>query len=161
MRTSTSVATALLAAGAGWLAAKMWQENAYGVRDRVRAGGYRMRLQSERMRMRGQRIGEEVRHRGEEAWERGRHMAEESLQQARGGGVIQRGREMLRRMRGGGDYAAEEDYGSYSGPYGEDFGEYDRGGYYRGSRTEPGERRAGKSPSRSAEVYRSQGYRSY
>lgn len=151
MRKSTSVATVILAAGAGWLAAKMWQDNTYGIRDRMREGGSRVRLEGERMRARGRRMGEEMRHRGEEAWERGRHRAEEAWNESGrpGRGMLHRGREMLRRMRGGNKestgYSDEEEYGTYSGPYTDEYPEYGRGGY----------------PSRSSESYRSQGYRNY
>lgn len=153
MRKSTSVATALLAAGAGWLAARMWQQNAYGVRDRVREGSQRMRMEGERMIERGRSMAEDMRHRGEEAWGEGRG----------GRGIVERGREMMRRFRGDRQqqgYRAEQDYGSYYGPYEDDYGQATRSGYSgpsSGSQYGPSEstggRRSGR-PTRASETYR-------
>lgn len=84
MRRSNSMATLLLAVGAGWLAAQMWNKNAYGVRDRIEEGSKRLRSGAEPLISRGRDMMDD-------AWERGREVAEDAWQ---------RGRRMAGRERG-------------------------------------------------------------
>lgn len=84
MRRSQSVATLVLAIGAGWLAAKMWNQNVGGVQDKVRAGSSRVRLRGGEMIDRGRQMADE-------AWERGRQMADEWSEKGRG--MARRGRQ--------------------------------------------------------------------
>ncbi len=155
MQKKTSVAAALLAAGAGLLAAKMWKDNVGGVRDK----GERLRMRGEDMWLRGRNRAREYwergRHRGEEAVEYGRHRGEELAARGRQrrDEMMDRGRlygeqawERARRMRGGessAEHDYDDEYGGYVGPRGQD---------------RFGDERSGKSAARSAETFRSSGY---